>query len=305
MRVLVTGATGFIGQHVTSLFLKNKVEVAILTRQNSSKFDAKNNLNIINGSLDSLLECKEKIKDFKPNVCLHLAWEGIPDYSFKTSKKNLDQSINLFDFLIDELACKKIVVAGSCFEYGKSLGQISENTAEQNTSAIAWAKNSLKNYLALKALENNTEWLWMRIFYVFGPGQRSNSLIPSLVSAIRQGLPCPIRNPSNANDFVYIDDVANALTRACLNTVESGVYNLGSGALFKVSDIWSLIQKNMSHLSTSNNSKLADNPMGSVEAIGSFANIEKAKNKLNWSPSWTVENGIKHFVNYILSQEAS
>lgn len=302
MKFLVTGATGFIGHHVVPLLQQEHAQVAILTRDVSHvKLSSSENVRVIEGSLEFLDKCKTEIMEFQPDVCLHLAWEGLPDYSFRTSKKNLDQSIALIDFLFDETACQKIVVSGSCFEYGNTLGKLSETTADANLSAFAWAKNSLKNYLALRASEKKRSWLWMRVFYVFGPGQRSTSLIPSLVLAARQGLPCPIRNPKNANDFIYIDDAASALVAACKQQAESGVYNLGSGTLLKVSAIWELVQK---QVATGAASSQAD-ATSSEDAVGSYADILKIHAKFNWSPKWTVQKGIHQFVDSLLKQEAS
>lgn len=301
IKIFVTGATGFIGRNILPMLDSENVEVACLIRPQSQPF-AVGNLKIkkIEGTLEDLTKCKSQIREFNPDVCLHLAWEGIPDYSHKTSKKNLDQSIALVNFLLDETTCRKIVVSGSCFEYGKALGRLSEENPEENNSAIAWAKNSLKNYISLRADEKKVDWMWMRVFYAFGPGQREQSLIPSLVLAARKGLPSPIRNPHNANDFVYIEDVARAFVLACTKKANSGVYNLGSGALFKVSDIWTLVQESVSK-SLSGPTTLVVNE---ADSVGGFANIEKVKNELDWTPQWRVQEAILKFTHHLIGQEA-
>jgi UDP-glucose 4-epimerase len=299
VKILVTGATGFIGRHLVPVLQNENFDLAILARSSSTGFS---NIKTIEGSLTNLDAFKNKVKEFNPDVCVNLAWQGIPDYSHKISKKNLDQTIGLIDFLLDETSCRKIIMSGSCFEYGKAVGEVSENTAEENILPFAWAKNSIKNYLALRSLEKGTSWVWMRLFYVFGPGQRSNSLIPSLVSAARQRQPSPIRNPFNANDFVYVDDVATAIKTAAIQNIESGIYNIASGYLYKVSDIWQLVNKKFANETafqvTQNGNK--DNSFAS--AVGCFADIKKAKQLLNWAPKWTVEDGIKHFIDQLYNE---
>ncbi len=298
MKILITGATGFVGQHVTRQLLESGAEVAVLTR---NQYGLKNldtkKIKIIEGSLDSLADCGKQIKKFDAEICIHLAWSGIPDYSHEVSKKNLDQSISLIDFLLAETNCKKIISSGSCFEYGTASGELTEETPEENTSAIAWAKNSLKNYLALRCQEKNLSWIWLRIFYVYGPGQREKSLIPTLYKAASLGTAPQIQNPNNANDFVYISDVSNAISKACVHNAESGVYNIGSGNLFSVADMWSLVQRYVSSIAPLSTEK------NKSSAIKGYANIQKAKNKLNWEPKIVTEKGVKEFVAYLSDQE--
>ncbi len=206
--------------------------------------------------------------------------------------------------LLEKTDCSKFIVSGSCLEYGKAVGSLSETSNEENHLAFAWAKNSLKNYLALRCNENRINWIWLRIFYAYGPGQRTTSLIPTLFKAIRNNQIPDIQNPNNANDFIHVADVADAFVMACMNTVESGIYNIGSGSLFRVSDIWSLVQKhtqstkkNEPHIGKSETSLKTKNP-----AVGGYANSEKSKVKLDWVPKISIEKGIQDFI-YQLSQQ--
>lgn len=303
MKIFVTGASGFIGQNLMVQLAKEQVEVAYLSRQSDpqpwgSRFQ------LIQGSLDDLASIEEKIKSFNPDVCLHLAWTGIPDYSNIISQANLNQSVQLIDLLLDKTQCQKIIVTGSCYEYGKSVGRLDEQKQEENISAVAWAKNSIKSYLALRADQKGVQWAWIRVFYAFGPGQRAQSLIPSLVAACRQNLPSPIKNPRNANDFIYVDDVVGGLILACKKSIESGVYNLGSGRLLKVSEIWQIVQS-LIDPTKQHDIGLTQATASSeslVDAVGGFANIEKSKMILGWSPMWDTRNAIQHYVNYLIAR---
>ncbi len=307
MRILVTGATGFIGKHTIPKLLESNAQLALITRNRSNlkEFDS-TKLQIIEAPLENITDCADHIKKFNPQVCLHLAWTGIPDYSQFVSRKNLNISIDLIDFLIDNTNCSKFVVSGSCFEYGKQLGTLDEKNSEDNTSAIAWAKNSLKNYLAQRCHEKNLNWIWLRIFYAYGPGQRTNSLIPSLFRSIRQGQAPHLQNPNNANDFVHISDVASAISIACSQNVESGIYNVGSGSLMRVSDILDLVQKYTKSLEMKIDNKFANQELSgktASQAIGGYANIEKIKNNFKWEPKIPFDTGVKEFIAYLSNQE--
>lgn len=305
MKILITGGTGFVGQHVTRDLLKEGAEVAVLTRNRDGlkNLDTKK-IKIIEGSLESLTECGKHIKSFDPDICIHLAWSGIPDYSQEVSKKNLDQSKSLIDFLLEETNCKKIISSGSCFEYGTAGGELPETTQEENISPIAWAKNSLKDYLALRCNEKDLSWIWLRIFYVYGPGQRTNSLIPTLYRAASMGTVPHIQNPNNANDFVYISDVSDAISIASHQNVESGVYNIGSGYLSSVSDMWTLVQRyaNPAENRTETTLTTHSTEKNKSSAIKGYASIKKAKAKLNWEPKIAVEKGVKEFIAYLSDQ---
>lgn len=112
MKVLLTGSNGFVGQHVLSAFADQDVEVKVLVRNGGGSSKD------IVGDLNDLGAIKDSIKEFAPEVLVHLAWEGIPDLGLDNSLKNLKNSIDLFNICVDA-GVRKIVVAGSCFEYDK------------------------------------------------------------------------------------------------------------------------------------------------------------------------------------------
>ena len=74
------------------------------------------------GDLNNFSSVEKKIIEFQPDTVVHLAWQGIPDYSKQNSELNLDLSIKLFNFLFKKTKCKKVIVTGSCWEYGKKNG---------------------------------------------------------------------------------------------------------------------------------------------------------------------------------------
>ena len=120
MKVFITGGTGFIGKYVMQKLIEEDYDISILCIEERLKKDFKNDneIHLIKGDLSEIKEWEEKLKTFEPDVCIHLAWEGIPDYSYKYSVKNLIMSLNLFNVLAD-IKCKKIICSGSCWEYNR------------------------------------------------------------------------------------------------------------------------------------------------------------------------------------------
>ena len=176
MRIFITGGTGFIGKPLVKNLEQEGHELLLLFRQSDKEHrrDMPQNGNIVIGDLLKINDWKENVKNFQPEVTIHLAWEGIPDYGVKTSIKNLKYGLNLFEELAS-LGCKKIICTGSCWEYGQNQGKISEDSPVKSSNAFIAAKNALHWLGREIAKENNMQFIWTRLFYVYGPGQRKNS----------------------------------------------------------------------------------------------------------------------------------
>ena len=89
MKVFLTGGTGFIGKHVVKILLNEGHKILLLKRPSNLKYSYLDRVQVTSGDLSTIQDCKKKIKDFEPDSAIHLAWEGIPDYSAETSTKNL------------------------------------------------------------------------------------------------------------------------------------------------------------------------------------------------------------------------
>ena len=240
MKVLLTGGSGFIGSHVLSNLVSSSHSVLNFPKNN--KFKGKD-LFQIDARLSDYKRFESDIINFDPDVLVHLAWGGIPDFSSKTSCENLFNSIDFIDFVINNTKCSKFIISGSCFEYGRKNGVCKESDRIETDSYFTWAKTSLYNYLKMRIDEKGRFLNWFRLFYVYGEGQRAESLIPTLVSSISQKKIPPLNFPLNRNDFIEVSDVANVLIQSIDLDLESGIYNLGSGKTVSVSEICYEVEK--------------------------------------------------------------
>jgi len=224
MKILVTGATGFIGFPLLKGLVRNGEKVTILSRKAPPHLDFPCD-NWIQADLASPETYREKIRDCNPEVIIHLAWQGIPDYSFEVSKINLMQSLNFLSFLTEIESCRKILVAGSCWET-KRTNKCLENENGIPTDDFSWSKHALRSWMEMKCSSKDICLKWMRIFYAYGPRQRSESLVPSIIQSLRKNQMPLLRTPLNANDFIYIDDIADAFVRAVsTRSTKSGVFH--------------------------------------------------------------------------------
>ncbi len=285
---------GFLGQHIVSSLLNGKHELLLLKRSRRVfKNESKCRVKTITGDLNTLSNIKKDIIDFNPDILIHLAWEGIPDFSFNLSKRNLDNSIKLVNLITEKTNCRKIIISGSCQEYGKTRGICCETDDVKINSYFAWAKHSLYQYAHLICEERNIDLVWFRIFYVYGPGQRKGALIPGLAQSFLQKSALSLGNPLNANDFIYVLDVVKAFSLSVEKKLKTGIYNLGSGRSTKVIDICKLVERQIrGKLDVSR--KLESDSHTNTGYCNFWADIDKSKKAFSWTPKISIQRGIKY-----------
>jgi len=233
MRVLLTGGTGFIGSRVLPLLEKH--EVLCLSRD-PARLPRRHGMKAVSTDLGRDGDWVSEIGRFQPEWCLHLAWEGLPDYSLERCRTNLDAGLRLIG-AVARSGVRRMVVAGTCAEYGRASGAVSEETVPVERGFCAATKHAQLNVLETVARDAAFNYQWARIFFVYGPGQMQGSLIPSLHASYTSGQKASIRTPEAFRDFVHVEDVAAALVALVSSEVPSGVFNVGSGQPTSVGNV--------------------------------------------------------------------
>ena len=288
MKILITGATGFIGLPLMLSLVDQGHEILALTRAPLKELKS---ITFLQADLSSPITYYEIVSSFEPEVVIHIAWEGIPNFSFENSKNNLNYSLDFFSYIINLGCCNKIIVSGSCFEFNNFNGECLESDKGIPKDYFTWAKHSLLLWLETECNIAGIQLGWLRIFYVYGPRQRSESLIPSILSNLKNGNLPQIRTPKNSNDFVYIDDVIEAFSNAVLIDFPSGIYNLGSGNSTSILEVCRLAEKIIVGTDCLSR-KLKEETSDTLVSSDFWANISESKKHLNWQPSTSLEEGI-------------
>lgn len=274
MRILITGATGFIGTSIIGNITNGGDKILALSR-NTLHIRTPSNINWLKADLADPLSYREAVQSFRPEVVIHLAWDGIPDFSLQRSTSNLTQSIEFLSFIFNLGCCQKVVVSGSCFEFNKLNGVCSESEVGSAKDSFTWAKHSLRNWLEIECLKQDIRLAWMRIFYVYGPGQRSASLIPTILKCLKEGKVPELMTPKNASDFIFVSDIAKAFTNAVYGDFPSGIYNLGSEQSTSVLEVCRISELIVSGSDAiTNELKIRASNMGS--AVNFWANCDKS-----------------------------
>lgn len=280
MKILITGASGFIGKNLLNN-LSEKYKIALITKKK-----IKNKKYIyIKSDLSNIKKYKKKILKFEPKILIHLAWEGIPDLGKINSKKNSKDQLDFFKFIIRIKSIKRIIVTGSCLEYGSLKGKIKEDRRIRNYSHFSKAKLKIYNFLK-KNLKRKTKLVWLRLFYVYGKLQREDALIPYIINKIKEKKEIYLQEPYSAKDFVNVNDVCKAILIFIENN-KSGVFNVGTGIAtnpLQIVKIISKLKKVEFSLKYKNNKK------------SSFYADTKKINKCGWKPDMSFIKYIKNLI---------
>lgn len=236
-RVVLTGATGFLGSRVLAALGQH--DVLCLSRD-PNHVRSSERVRAVRADLGADGDWIEEVGRFKPEWCMHLAWAGLPDYSLRRCRENLDASLRLTQAMATS-GVRRMIVAGSCWEYGGGAsGAVREDDPVQMPGVFAATKRALMTILETVARESRFEYRWARIFFVYGPGQRPQSLLPQVRAAYRAGKAPDLREPSTLQDFVHVDDVAEGLVTLASAEGPSGVFNIGSGQPAAVGEVANL-----------------------------------------------------------------
>ena len=188
MKILVTGATGFIGNHIIGEVLKDKRNEVIATSRNiekAQKHEWFSKVQCISYNLDSNNELNLFEYFDKPDKVIHLAWDGLPHYNDLIHiEKNL---FNNYQFIKNLVAngLKDITITGTCFEYGMVNGCLSEDIQTNPSNSYGIAKDSLRRFIEELNKEYEFNYKWIRLFYIYGEGQGEKSILSLLDKAIQ------------------------------------------------------------------------------------------------------------------------
>lgn len=300
MRVVITGASGFIGKPLSKMLAEQGFEVLAITRKRQDG-ESINFLSWLEADLSSPDTYQKAIKSFSPEVLIHLAWQDIPDYSLNKSILNLNQSLEFISFITEIKSCQKILISGSCWEYDITQGECNENYIGKPKDYFTLSKHSLRLWLSMIAKDKSISLGWFRLFYVYGPGQKSNSLIPSVLTHLKDGCLPDIKTLYNSSDYIFIDDVVDAFATAVKSKFESGIYNLGTGKSTSVLEVCRIAERIVLN-SSSLTKRIEKKSSSSIADVNFWAGVNPSKKHFKWSSKINLSDGINQTWNYFQSK---
>jgi nucleoside-diphosphate-sugar epimerase len=230
MKVAVTGAGGFIGRHVLVELERRGVDVIATQRSGVApeRTAAANArwvpLDIANPPEDCFAALQ------RPDVLLHLAWDGLPNYrSLHHFETELPRQ---YDFLSNVIGngLPALVTVGSCFEYGQQSGALAANLETRPTTPYGCAKDVLRKKLQYLRAVRPYKLTWARLFYMYGDDQPATSLFAMLKAAVASGYKeFPMSGGEQLRDYLPVSEVARRLVNLAVNPGDPGPINVCSG----------------------------------------------------------------------------
>ena len=297
MRVLVTGASGFLGVPVIQRLVEAGEDILALSRNVPVEITP-GSIRWVRADLSEPSTYRQAVEEFAPEVLVHLAWQDIPDFSFEKSRQNLEQSLDLLTVVLGTGSCRKMLVAGSCLEVNRTKGECFESDVGSAKDGFTWAKHTIRSWLEVRCAEHGISLGWLRIFYVYGPRQRPQALVPIILSHLREGALPPLRTPANCNDFVYIGDLAEAFLAFVRHEFSAGVFNVSSGLSTSVLDVCRHAEQIVCG-SDSLSRQLADSVHGSSADVDFWGNTCRIESEVGWSPAIPMADGILQTWQYL------
>jgi nucleoside-diphosphate-sugar epimerase len=304
MRILVTGASGFIGSHLTRLLVETGQEIYILYQPGSSLYSLQDilpSLHVVQGDLLSQCDVENCVNAAQPELCFHLAWYT-DSGKYLVSEKNLDY-LNASIFLTKQLirsSCKKLVAIGTCLEYNTDLGYLSEEGPTLPRSLYAASKLSLHWILEQLTTSTMMKLAWVRLFYQYGPFENERRLVPYVITGLLKNLPVELTGGKQVRDFLHIQDVASAIW-VVGREYASGVVNIGSGIPVTVRTIAETIGE---LLGKSELLKFGVRPYLPLDPMFVCAKIDRLTTELDWTPSWTLKTGLIHTIEWFIANQS-
>lgn len=277
-KILVTGATGFIGNYVIKELLGkgHKVIATSTSGKKAMLYEWYDKVKFIPFDLNDISYEQDIYAFFdNPDKLIHLAWEGLPNYkSAFHLEENLPKQYNFLKNLVMN-GLNDITVTGTCFEYGMQEGGLSEGLPAMPSNAYAIAKDKLRILLTELKNDHHFRLNWIRLFYMYGKGQSPNSLLSQLQSAIDRGDTVFNMSPGDQlRDYLEVRKVAEYIVAIAMQNDEAGIINCCSGKPIQVKQ---LVEDYLKERNASIELNLGYYPYSDIEPRNFWGDIKKLK----------------------------
>ena len=309
-KILVTGAAGFIGFHVSKLLLEEDYEVYGIDNINdyyntSLKNDrldilkTKNNFKFSKIDISNHDDLSQVFNNFKPEIVLNLAAQAGARYSlenpFAYVNSNLIGFVNIIE-LCRRNKVEGLIYASSSSVYGNNKKIPFDVKDRVDTPISIYGASKRANELIAHSYSYlfNLNTTGLRFFTVYGPWGRPDMAMYIFADKISSGKPIQVYNNGNMKrDFTYIDDIVSGIKSSIEKNYSCEIFNLGNSKSEDLMDVVGKVEENLNM-----RAEIEYLPMQPGDVESTYANIKKSEEMLNYKPATNVDKGIKEFISW-------
>ena len=311
MKILVTGAAGFIGSHLCEKLLVDGNTVVGFDnfdpfyertiKENNLKTSISNeSFNLVEGDIRDTESVKELFNEHTFEVVVHLAAKAGVRPSIKDpityNKVNVLGTLNILE-MMKENDIKRLVFASSSSVYGDSPDVPYKETMNVNNPISPYAATKIAAELLCYNYRHlyNISATCLRFFTVYGPRQRPEMAIAKFVKKAYDGNLISIYGDgSSCRDFTYIKDIIQGVVASIERDLGFEIINIGESETIELNTLLELIKE-----LTGCDLKTEHVPMQAGDVYKTFANIDKAKQLLDYTPVTSVREGLKQYISWL------
>ena len=233
-KLVITGATGFIGKGVIEYIKRNYRNCSLVAVARDKVKLKKLGCDYLQYDINS---CQENCFNLlgRPDILLHLAWENLEDYN---SLSHIEKILpNHFHFIKSMVlgGLKKLVVTGTCYEYGNQNGCLSEDMPTNPELPYSIAKDTLRKYIEKLNKQFQFSYQWLRVFFVYGEGQKEKTLFGQFEKALKnKEKSFDMSFGEQIRDYLHVSELSKYISDLTLISKSNGIINVCSGSPISV-----------------------------------------------------------------------
>lgn len=297
MRILLTGANGFLGSHLLKYFLYKENEIYAISLHTNRLETMLNDIQFSCCSINGITSLEKRIEAFAPNVVIHCAWYGGRTYSETQNSAQFHKNIpGLADLMevIKRTYIPHFIGIGTGSEYGDQQNTVTEKIHEKPISLYGTCKFIAKLYTEQFCKIEGIKWTWLRPFYTYGPNDVPTRLIPKTIISCLKKEEVLLNKCNSIVDYLYIDDFVAAVHKLT-SLQQEGIFNVCSSKSYIIRDIVEKIG-----IMTDNEQKLI---FGKAPERSEYPSIilgsgEKLKTITGWSPKIDMNEGLNKTIEF-------
>lgn len=303
--VLVTGGAGFVGSHLVHRLLRDGASVTVLAQPGApmgALEGVRSRIRIVEGELTDATSLMHALADVHSSVVFHLAaWTGgrsrgdDPAAWTQSMRVNLEGTLHLLVALAPRAtSIARIVRTGGMEEYGDGAVPYREEQRERAVSPYSASQVAATQAAHPLAIRFGLPLVTVRPSLIYGPGQDASFFLPSLIQACLAGQDFPMTEGTQTCDFVFVEDVVEALVLAAIRDAAIGqIVNAGSGREITVRALAEAVFRQTGGTGRLQLGARADRP---GEAPRRFMDVSRSKQLLGWNAKTTLEDGLRRTI---------